>query len=68
MTDLDIFIMKSEIAYLRNRIEELENGEVYTSLIREISELRVRNEMLSADSVRLEDIRRIISDDNSCRL
>lgn len=60
MTDLDIYLMKSEIAYLRNRVEELENGTIYSRLIEEISELRVRNESLSADSTKLEDIRRII--------
>lgn len=60
MIDLDTFIMKSEIAYLRNRVEELENGTVYTGLIEEISALRVELDALKTDSVKLEDVRRIL--------
>jgi len=60
MTDLDIYLMKSEIAYLRERIKELENGEVYTSLIKEIGSLRLELDTLRSDSVKLEDVRRIL--------
>lgn len=60
MTDLDIYLMKSEIAYLRKRIEELENGSVYTGLINEISKLRVELDAYRLDSVKLEDVRRIL--------
>lgn len=60
MTDLDIYLMKSEIAYLRKRIDELEDGTVYTGLINEISALRVEVDTLKNDSVKLEDIRRIL--------
>lgn len=60
MTDLDLFIMKSEIAYLKNRIEEFENGNVYTGLICEIASLRSELDSLRADSVKLEDVRRIL--------
>lgn len=60
MIDLDIFLMKSEIAYLRKRVEELENGTVYTGLINEISKLRVELDTCKAESVKLEDVRRIL--------
>lgn len=60
MTDLDIYLMKSEIGYLRHRVEELENGSVYTGLIEEIGKLRVEIDVLKADSVKLEDVRRIL--------
>lgn len=60
MTDLDIYLMKSEIAYLRKRIEELESGEVYSGLIKEISLMRVELDALREDSVRLADIRRML--------
>lgn len=60
MTDLDIYLMKSEIAYLRNRVDELENGTVYTGLIKEISELRVQLDQYRIDYVKLEDVRRLL--------
>lgn len=60
MQDIDVFLMKSEIAYLRHRIEELESGEVYSKLISEVSKLRVENDSLRADSVKLDDVRRML--------
>lgn len=58
--DFSNFLLQAEVENLRKRIEQLENGEVYTSLIHEIATLRAENDSLRINSVKLEDVRRIL--------
>lgn len=55
--DLDLFLKDAKIAMLEKRVEELENGTVYTSLISEMGTLRLERDLYREDSIKLNTIR-----------
>lgn len=58
--DLDLFLKDAKIASLEKTIEGYENGEIYSSLIKEIGTLRAERDMYKEDSIKLGLIRGMI--------
>lgn len=57
---LEMFKMQCEIGYLQKRVEDFENGSVYTELIKQIGSLKAELDLYRRDSIKLDAIRGVL--------